>query len=287
MRIDAHQHFWKYNPARDTWITNEMAVLKNDFLPNKLLPELEANDIAGCIAVQAAQSVSETLFLLDLARKNKFIQGVVGWVDLCAGDIAERVQALAKDPKLCGFRHILQAEADEFMLRRDFLRGIRCLGESKTGLTYDILIYARQLPSAARLVAKFPDQSFVLDHIGKPAVREGGYDSWARDLRVLAEHENVYCKLSGLVTEADWQRWTADDFKSYLDLVLELFGVDRVMFGSDWPVCLLAARYDQVVRLISEYLQDFSISEREKIFGLNAKHFYGQRAARHALATGE
>ena len=287
MKIDAHQHFWKYNPARDTWITNEMAVLRNDFLPNQLLPELEANDIAGCIAVQADQSETETLFLLDLARQNRFIQGVVGWVDLCAGDIAERVQALAQDPKLCGFRHILQAEADEFVLRPDFLRGIRCLSESKTGLTYDILIYARQLPSAARLVAKFPDQSFVLDHIGKPAVREGGYDSWARDLRVLAEHENVYCKLSGLVTEADWQRWTADDFKSYLDLVLELFGVDRVMFGSDWPVCLLAARYDQVVRLISEYLQDFSISEREKIFGLNAKHFYGQRSARHALATGE
>jgi len=287
MRIDAHQHFWKYNPARDTWITNEMAVLRNDFLPNKLLPELEANDIAGCIAVQATQSEEETLFLLDLARQNKFIQGVVGWVDLCARDVSERVQALAKDPKLCGFRHILQAEADEFMLRPDFVRGIRCLGESKTGLTYDILIYARQLPSAARLVAMFPDQSFVLDHIGKPAVREGGYDSWARDSRVLAEHENVYCKLSGLVTEADWQRWTADDFKCYLDLVLELFGVDRVMFGSDWPVCLLAAGYDQVVRLISEYLQDFSISEREKIFGLNAKHFYGQRSARHALATGE
>ena len=287
MRIDAHQHFWKYNPARDTWITNEMAVLKYDFLPTKLLPELEANDIAGCIAVQADQSETETLFLLDLARQNKFIQGVVGWVDLCAGNIAERVQALATDPKLCGFRHILQAEADEFMLRPDFLRGIRCLGESKTRLTYDILIYARQLPSAARLVAKFPDQSFVLDHIGKPAVREGGYDSWARDLRVLAEHENVYCKLSGLVTEADWQCWTADDFKSYLDLVLELFGVDRVMFGSDWPVCLLAARYDQVVRLIAEYVQDFSIAEREKIFGQNAKHFYGQRAARHALATGE
>jgi L-fuconolactonase len=287
MRIDAHQHFWKYDPARDIWITNEMAALKNDFLPDQLVPGLVANEIAGTIAVQTDQSETETLFLLELARRHEFIQGVVGWVDLRAGNVAERVHTLANDPKLCGFRHILQAEADEFMLRPDFLRGIRCLGEDKTGLTYDILIYARQLPSAAKLVSMFPDQPFVLDHIGKPPIREGGYHCWARDLRFLADHKNVYCKLSGLVTEADWQRWTADDFKTYLDLVIELFGVDRVMFGSDWPVCLLAARYDQVVLLIAEYAQSFSISEREKIFGLNATHFYGQRAARHALATGK
>src|SRR5262249_39636942 len=157
----------KYNPARDTWITNEMAVLKNDFLPDQLAPELVANEMAGCIAVQADQSETETLFLLELARQHKIIQGVVGWVDLCAGDVPERIHSLAKDPKLCGFRHILQAEADEFMLRPDFLRGIQCLGGDKTGLTYDILIYARQLPPATRLVSKFPDQPFVLDHIGK------------------------------------------------------------------------------------------------------------------------
>lgn len=287
MRIDAHQHFWKYNPARDTWITDAMAMLKNDFLPDQLVPELAANDIAGCIAVQTDQSEAETLFLLDLARQHTSIHGVVGWVDLCAGNVAERVQKLAEDPKLCGFRHILQAEADQFMLRPEFLRGIQCLGGDKTGLTYDILIYARQLPAAIELVAKFPNQPFVLDHIAKPPIREGGYHSWARDLRVLAENKNVYCKLSGLVTEADWRRWTADDFKSYLDLVLEVFGADRVMFGSDWPVCLLAARYEQVVHVIADYVQSFLVSEQEKIFGLNAAQFYGQRAARHALATGE
>jgi len=149
MTIDSHQHFWKYNPARDTWIRDEMAVLKRDFLPDQLLPELAAHDIAGCIAVQADQSETETLFLLDLARQHKSIHGVVGWVDLCAGNVAERVQSLAKDPKLCGFRHILQAEANEFMLQPDFLRGIQCLSGGKTGLTYDILVYARQLPSAS------------------------------------------------------------------------------------------------------------------------------------------
>jgi L-fuconolactonase len=287
MRIDAHQHFWHYNPARDAWITDKMAVLKNDFLPDQLLTELEANDIASCIAVQADQSETETLFLLDLAHQYKIVQGVVGWVDLCAVNTAERVQELAQDPKLCGFRHILQAEADEFMLRPEFLRGIECLGGDKTGLTYDILIYSRQLPSAIELVAKFPGQPFVLDHIGKPPIKEGGYHSWAGDLRMLAENKNVFCKLSGLVTEADWQHWTAGDFKSYLDLVLEVFGVDRVMFGSDWPVCLLAARYEQVVQLIADYVQSFSNSDQQKIFGLNAGRFYGQRASRLALATGK
>jgi L-fuconolactonase len=287
MRIDAHQHFWQYNPARDTWITDEMAVLKKDFLPDQLLPELAANNITGCIAVQADQSERETRFLLDLAHQYEAVQGVVGWVDLCAGNVAERVQEFAKDPKLCGFRHILQAEGNEFMFRPEFLRGIECLNGDKTGITYDILVYSRQLPSAIELVAKLPGQPFVLDHIGKPPIKEGGNHLWARDLRMLAENKNVYCKLSGLVTEADWQRWRASDFKSYLDLVLEVFGIDRVMFGSDWPVCLLAARYEQVVQLIADYAQSFSTFDQQKLFGLNAAKFYGQRASRLALATGE
>jgi L-fuconolactonase len=286
MRIDAHQHFWHYNPARDTWITNEMAVLKNDFLPDQLAAELMSNDIAGCIAVQTDQSETETLFLLDLACQYEFIRSVVGWVDLCASDVAERVQTLAKDPKLCGFRHILQAESGEFMLRPDFLRGIQCLSDEKAGLTYDILIYARQLPSAIELVSKFPDQPFALDHIGKPPIKEGGYHSWAQGLRLLAENKNVYCKLSGLVTEADWRRWTVQDLKPYLDLVFEVFGVDRLMFGSDWPVCLLAASYHDVVQVIADYTRDLPISDREKIFGLNTARFYGQRA-KHGIAVAE
>jgi L-fuconolactonase len=286
MRIDAHQHFWRYNPARDTWITDEMAVLKKDFLPQQLAHELAANGIQGSIAVQADQSEAETLFLLDLAGKHETIQGVVGWVNLCADNVAERLQAFSKWPKLCGFRHILQSEPDErFMLRPEFLRGIECLGDF--GFTYDILVYAWQLPAVIELAAKFPDQLFVIDHIAKPSIKERRYLPWAQYLRTLAENKNVYCKVSGLVTEADWQHWTEQDFKPFLDLVFEVFGAGRLMFGSDWPVCLVAAGYSQVVQLIAGYTEHLPAADREKIFGSNAASFYGQRAARHAIATRE
>ena len=287
MRIDAHQHFWKYNPIRDAWITDEMALLKNDFLPDRLLPELAVNDIAGCIAVQADQSEAETLFLLDLASQYKTIQGVVGWVDLCADTVAERLEYFSQYPKLCGFRHILQAERDDrFMLQPAFLRGIECLGSERFGFTYDVLVYARQLPAVIELVSRFPGQPFVIDHIAKPGIKERRHLPWAHHLRTLAENKNVYCKVSGLITEADWRNWTAQDFTPYLDLVFEVFGVDRLMFGSDWPVCLLAAGYRQVVELIADYTRDLPTAEQEKIFGLNAGHLYGQRA-RHAITAGK
>lgn len=285
MRIDAHQHFWRYNPDRDRWITDEMAVLKNDFLPPHLIPELLANDFQGSIAVQTDQSETETLFLLNLANQNELIQGVVGWVDLCAGNVAERLDSFSGYAKLCGFRHIAQAERDRFLLREDFLRGIKHLGDF--GFTYDVLVYERQLPAAIELVSKFPDQFFVIDHIAKPAIRGKRYLPWARYVRVMAENPNVYCKISGLVTEADWKQWRAVDFTPYLDLVFDAFGVDRLMFGSDWPVCLLAAAYKQVVRLVADYTRDLPTSDREKIFGLNAAYFYGQRAAHRATATGK
>jgi L-fuconolactonase len=284
MRIDAHQHFWQYNPARDAWITDQMALLKKDFLPEHLTPELAANNMQGCIAVQADQSEAETLFLLDLAKHHELIQGVVGWVDVRADNVAERLELFSKYPKLCGFRHIVQAEPDDqFMLQPAFLRGISCLAEF--GFTYDILVYCRQLPAAIELVSKYPDQLFVIDHIAKPLIREKRYLPWARYLRTIAGNPNVYCKISGLVTEANWQSWSASDFKPYLDLVFEVFGVDRLMFGSDWPVCLLAASYSQVVQLIADYTQNLPSADREKIFGMNAGHFYGQRASRHAVAT--
>lgn len=284
MRIDAHQHFWQYDPARDGWITEEMAVLKKDFFPQELLPELARNGMTGCISVQASQAEAETLFLLDLASRHKTIQGVVGWVDLCASNVAERLESLSQHAKLCGFRHIVQAEPDDrFMLRPAFLRGIEALGQA--GFTYDILIYPRQLPAAIDLASRYSQQSFVLDHMAKPAIRQGHCHDWARDLRTLAENRNVYCKVSGLVTEADWKQWREDDFKPYLDAVFEAFGVDRIMFGSDWPVCLLAASYDDVVGIVADYTRNFPSLDAEKIFGLNAAHFYGQRAARHAIAT--
>jgi L-fuconolactonase len=284
MRIDAHQHFWQYNPARDAWITDQMALLKKDFLPQNLMPELAANNMQGCIAVQADQSEAETLFLLDLAKHHQLIQGVVGWVDVRADNVAERLELFSKYPKLCGFRHIVQAEPDDrFMLQPAFLRGINCLAEF--GFTYDILVCCRQLPAAIELVSKYPGQLFVIDHIAKPLIREKRYLPWARYLRTIAENPNIYCKISGLVTEANWQGWSANDFKPYLDLVFEVFGVDRLMFGSDWPVCLLAAGYSQVVQLIADYTQNLPGADREKIFGTNAAHFYGQRASRHAVAT--
>jgi L-fuconolactonase len=284
MRIDAHQHFWQYNPARDGWITDQMAILKKDFLPHHLWAELAANNMQGCIAVQTDQSEAETSFLLGLAGHHDLIQGVVGWVDVRADNLVERLEVFSKCPKLCGFRHIVQAEPDDrFMLQPAFLRGMNCLAEF--GFTYDILVYPRQLPAAIELVSKYPDQLFVIDHIAKPSIREKRYLPWARYLRTIAGNPNVYCKISGLVTEATWQAWSANDFKPYLDLVFEVFGVDRLMFGSDWPVCLLAASYSQVVQLIADYTQNMPSAAREKIFGLNAAHFYGQRASRHAIAT--
>jgi L-fuconolactonase len=274
MRIDSHQHFWKYNPVRDQWITDEMSVIRRDFLPEDLLPELRANHIDGCIVVQADQSAAETKFLLDLANCNSFIRGVVGWIDLRADNVADCMALLSQDQKLRGFRHIVQAEPDDrFMLQPSFLRGISRLAEF--GFSYDVLIYPRQLPAAIELLARFPDQRFVIDHIAKPEIKAKRIMPWAQQMREIAENANVCCKISGLVTEADWQGWHAAVFKPYLDAIFESFGVDRVMFGSDWPVCLLAGSYSQIVQIIADYTNNFSAGDKEKIFGLNAARFYG------------
>jgi L-fuconolactonase len=250
MRVDAHQHFWKFDRARDTWITDEMSVLRRDFLPQDLRPELAANDFAGSIAVQASQSESETHFLLDLAQHDSSILGVVGWINLMSPDIADRLSYFRQFKKLCGFRHIVQAESDDrFMLRDDFLRGVDSLAQFD--FTYDILIYPRQLPAAIELVASIPNQKFVLDHMAKPEISTGNLDPWAAAIRELATSQNVHCKLSGMVTEANWECWKLSDFTPYLDVVFESFGSDRLIFGSDWPVCLVAGSYSEVVHLVS------------------------------------
>jgi L-fucono-1,5-lactonase len=277
-RIDAHQHFWKYDAARDNWITKEMAILKRDFMPADLLPEMVANGIDGCIAVQTSQSEQETRFLLDLGQRNHWIAGVVGWVDLCAGNVEERLRHFSQFEKLRGVRHIVQSEADDrFMLGPDFMRGISCLNQFK--LIYDILIYPKQLPAAIELVARFPEQPFVLDHMAKPNIKSGHRSTenmeWARNIKSLAAHANVYCKLSGLITEADWNDWRPEDFRPYLDTVFEAFGAHRLMFGSDWPVCLLAGTYQRVREVIQKYVREFSVAEQEQIFGGNAQKFYG------------
>jgi L-fuconolactonase len=273
MRIDAHQHFWNYQPVRDSWITDEMSVLKRDFLPQHLLPELRSAGIHGTIAVQADQSEQETRFLLGLAEKHPAILGVVGWVDLCAPGIANRLAHFRQSKELSGFRHLVQAEPDDrFMLRADFRRGISCLAE--LDFTYDILVYPKHLPAAVELVVAYPRQRFVVDHLAKPDVGGGKLQPWARLIRELASAPNVFCKLSGLVTEADWSHWQPGDFNPYLDVVFESFGPDRLMFGSDWPVCLLAGTYAQVVNLISSYLRGRPSEEQAAIFGGNAARFY-------------
>ncbi len=272
MRVDAHQHFWRYHPLRYAWITPEMGVLKRDFLPEHLRPELSTAGLDGSVAVQANQSELETHFLLELARSNPHILGVIGWVDLAAENVRERLEYFSQFDKLRGFRHIAQSEPDDrFLLRDDFIRGISHL--EALHFTYDILIYPRQLPAAAALVARFPNQRFVIDHIAKPFIKSGEIEPWAAWMRAIAEHDNVSCKLSGLVTEADWMVWRPSNFKPYLDIIFDNFGEKRLMFGSDWPVCLLAASYEQVYRLISDY----SGSAQDGIFGDNAAVFYGLR----------
>jgi L-fuconolactonase len=284
MKIDSHQHFWRYDAARDAWITDSMAALKRDFLPEHLAAELTANGIDASIAVQADQSANETTFLLGLAENDKRIAGVVGWVDLLSPRVAERLEYFSHFSKLRGFRHVAQSEPDDrFLAREHFVEGIAQL--RGFGFTYDILIYPKQLPAAIELVTQVPEQRFVVDHLAKPEIKSGKTSPWAAQIREIAQNKNVFCKISGLVTEADWKHWKADDFKPYLDVVFSAFGPDRVMFGSDWPVCLLAATYRQVEQLIDNYVKGFSQSDNDKIFGGNAAHFYGVKTAQHGFAA--
>lgn len=270
--IDAHQHFWQFDPIRDAWIDETMQVIRRDFLPKDLQPILAANEVAGCVAVQADQSEMETNFLLDLAVKHAFIKGVVGWVDLLDKRVGERLVYFSDNPLFKGVRHIAQGEADDFLLRRDFQEGISQL--ANYGLTYDILVYAHQLPAAIQLVKKFPNQKFVLDHIAKPKISKGLDEVWATNIKALAECPNVSCKLSGMVTETTNFEWAKEDFYPFLGVVLAAFGVNRVMYGSDWPVCLLAADYQEQIGIVESYISTFSQSEQDKIMGDNAIAFY-------------
>lgn len=272
VKLDSHQHFWNYNPIRDNWITEEMEVIRHDFLPSDLKPLLDANGIQGCVAVQADQSETETDFLLGLASEHDFIQGVVGWVDLCAEQIQERLDYYSQFSKLKGFRHILQAEAPEFILRPEFQRGIAAL--QNYGFTYDILIYPKHLSQSLKLVQNHPDQLFVIDHLAKPDVKNGLFEDWDAGLKAIAAHNNVYCKLSGMITEADLKTWRKEDIFPYMDKAFEAFGAERLMFGSDWPVCKLAGEYEVVCELVDEYLSKLSMAEQEMVWGKNAKHFY-------------
>jgi L-fuconolactonase len=276
MRLDAHQHFWRYDPAEHGWMNDAMGAIKRDFLPAELKPLLQLAGFDGCIAVQARQSLEETRWLLELAAENAFIAGVVGWVDLRSEDLVEQLEQFRVDPRLVGFRHVVQDEADDgFMLQPAFRRGIAQLAAFE--LTYDLLILPKHLPAASALVREFPQQPFVLDHLAKPLVAAGEIFPWEKDLRELAKSPNVCCKLSGMVTEASWHRWTPADFKPYLNVVFEAFGPDRLMIGSDWPVCTLAADYGETMRVVIDYVQQFSADVQEAVLGGNCARFYGIR----------
>ena len=272
MIIDSHQHFWNYNPERDTWIDESMQVLKKNFLPENLKPILIDNGIDGCISVQADQSYQETEFLLKCASNNKFIKGVVGWVDLCSPNLEKKLEKYASDKIFKGVRHIVQSESPEYLLRKDVQSGISKL--SKFNLTFDLLVTPIQLQSAIKLVKIFPNQKFVLDHIAKPRISEPLNKNWVSDIINLSKYSNVFCKISGLVTETKGYNFSETDFLPFLDVIFKYFGFDRIMYGSDWPVCLLAADYKKVLEIISNYLMSYDSKIREKIMGTNAKIFY-------------
>ena len=273
MTIDAHQHFWQYEPQKHAWIDDDMAVIRRDFMPRDLITELKVNEIDGCVAVQADQTIEETDILIDLASENDFIKGVVGWVDFRASTIEKDLEKFSNNTIVKGFRHVVQGEPDpNFLLRKPFLNGIKQL--EQYGYTYDILIFPHQLGATLEFVKQFPNQKFVIDHIAKPYIKDGFYDGWATLMKEIASHKNVYCKLSGMITEADYNNWKPEEIKRYLDLVLASFGADRCLFGSDWPVCLVAGSYAQVKELITDYITNFSTDEKAKIMGNNAVEFY-------------
>ncbi|GAB5554388.1 MAG: amidohydrolase family protein [Saprospiraceae bacterium] len=272
IQIDSHQHFWQFDPVRDAWIDESMEVLRRDFLPEDLAPILKKHQLAGCIAVQADQSEAETNFLLDLAAKHSFIKGVVGWLDLRADNIEERLALFCENSDLKGLRHIAQAEPVDFLLRPDFQNGIKYL--APFGLSYDLLVFQHQLPAAIELVRQFPEQAFVLDHLAKPPYSEGMNTLWKQQIQTLASFPNVWCKISGMVTETKGFEWTKNDFLPFLEELLETFGPKRLMYGSDWPVCLLAADYQQQMEIVKTFISALSENEQAQIMGLNAIDFY-------------
>lgn len=273
MRIDSHQHYWNFDPVKDAWITDEMQAIQRDFYPAEVWPLMQRNGIEGCVAVQADQSEAETIFLLDLARQQAFIKGVVGWIDLRSPGLEQRLDYFSQYPLLKGFRHIVQAEPDDaFLLRDDFCRGIRRL--SGFDYTYDILIYPKHIKTALEFVRRFDEQRCMVDHIAKPVIKRREIEQWKADISGFKEQDHVYCKMAGLVTEGDWAHWTAADFVPYMDVILETFGPDRIVFGSDWPVCLTGASYDQICGLTEQLLHTLSADEQDKIWGRNAITFY-------------
>ena len=272
MIIDSHQHFWNYDPIRDSWIDDSMSIIRKNFLPKDLEPILIENGVDGCIAVQADQSELETQFLIDCACSNSFIKGVVGWVDLTSKNIDNRLNHFSSNPSFKGVRHIVQAEKKNYLLRKDVQNGISKLKEYN--LTFDLLIYPHQIMNAVELVKKFSDQTFILDHIAKPNISKPVSDEWKYGIKLLSENHNVSCKISGMVTETNNFKFNNNDFIPFLDVIFNCFGSERIMFGSDWPVCLVAASYNQTIKIIHNYLENCSKKIKDDIMGNNAVKIY-------------
>jgi len=272
-RVDAHQHFWIYNQEEYKWIDESMVKLRRNFLPSNLNRVLKRNGIDFCVTVQARQTLQETKWLLELAQNNSFIKGIVGWVDLKSGSMEQDLEKFAAYKKFKGVRHVLQDEDDDrYMLRLDFKQGLRQL--EKYGLTYDILIYPRHIKYACNLVYEFPHQKFIIDHLAKPLIKESKIEPWKKDMQKLAREDNVLCKLSGMVTETNWDSWKQEDFVPYMETLLEVFGPNRLLFGSDWPVCTVAAKYRQVLKIVTNFISSLSQAEQAHIMGQNAIDFY-------------
>ncbi|MGV8090678.1 MAG: amidohydrolase family protein [Mangrovibacterium sp.] len=273
MIIDTHQHFWKYGPVEFDWIDDGMAAIRKDFLPGHLAETVSGTDVTGVISVQARQCTEETDWLLQLAQENELIKGVTGWLPLADDNISSLLEKYAGNPWLKGVRHVVQGEPDpEFILGKNFNRGINLLKDHD--LLYEILIFEHQLPNTIHFTDLHPDQTFVLDHIAKPKIRLNEIKSWSRNLKELAKRQNVNCKISGMVTEADHQNWTPQQLQPYFEVVLEAFGPSRLMFGSDWPVCLVATSYSGWLDLVRKVLSDLNRTEQDQIFRENAFRIY-------------
>lgn len=272
MKIDAHQHFWQYDREKHAWIDDEMKIIRRDFPPNDLFPLLEEAQIDGTVAVQADETWRETEYLLYLASQYPWIKAVVGWVDIGNPKLGDYLDIASESPKLKGFREILQSRKPDYMLRSEFIKGIHELG--KRGFTYDILIFPEHLDASLQLVSKCPNQPFVIDHLAKPKIKTGEWKEWRKKMALLAERELVYCKLSGMITEADLKKWTYEEILPYMEIVLELFGPQKLMYGSDWPVCLVAGEYERVWEAINRFTDALSAGEKERILGGTAKEFY-------------
>jgi len=273
MRIDTHQHFWKFDPIRDSWITEEMQVIRRDFNPLDIQFVLERNGFGGSVAVQADQSKEETAYLVQLANDYPFIKGVVGWIDLQAADIRQQLDGYQSDTVIKGFRHIVEGEADpDFLIRPAVLDGLKALADY--GYTYDLLIRPRHYAATLDCVQQNPNLQFVLDHIAKPPIKSKAFDEWATFIDALSAFPNVVCKVSGLATEADWEGWKLDDFKQYLEHIFARFGKERIMYGSDWPVCLLAASYEESIAIVEDKLGQFTAAEKNAFWAENAIRVY-------------